>query len=151
MVFSEKYTKLASNLRTDRPSIVSFQIPEFEDMVKSTSVPYPYTKTWAEAKNDPIIAIHTSGSTGAPKPITYNHAYFGVLDYMSRLPPHNGVEMSSIADFGPQNGVQTPLYCAFPLFHLAGKHGFFFLFYLVNLKCFQSSDLFLVISAALNC
>lgn len=120
LLFSEKYTKLAASLQTGRPSLTSFQIPEFEDMVQSKSKPYAYTKTWAEAKNDPIMIIHTSGSTGAPKPITYTNAFYGVMEHTARLPPHDGVPYSGLADFGPSNGAQTRLFNGFPLFHLAG-------------------------------
>jgi acyl-coenzyme A synthetase/AMP-(fatty) acid ligase len=31
--------------------------------------PYPYTKTFSEAKDEPFLVLHTSGSTGLPKPI----------------------------------------------------------------------------------
>lgn len=128
LLYSEKYTKLAASLRTDRPSITSFQIPEFEEMVQSIASPYSYTKTWAEAQKDPIMVIHTSGSTGAPKPIWYNNMYFGILDYQSRLPPYEGAEYCGIADWAPKKGIQTRLFGGFPLFHLAGKIIFLLLF-----------------------
>lgn len=100
-------------------------------MVQSNATPYPYTKTWAQAKNEPIITIHTSGSTGAPKPITYNNMFFGVMDYQARIGPYNGLEYLGINIFGPKNGVQTRLFSAFPMFHLAGKHVIFLAFILL--------------------
>lgn len=37
---------------------------------------YPYEKTWEEAKFDVSLIIHTSGSTGMPKPIFTNNGYW---------------------------------------------------------------------------
>ncbi|KUI53384.1 Fatty acid transporter protein [Cytospora mali] len=49
---------------------------------------YPYEKTWEEAKFDEIIIIHTSGTTGMPKPIFTNNGYWAcqtAADIMSRM------------------------------------------------------------------
>ncbi|KAF1999604.1 acetyl-CoA synthetase-like protein [Amniculicola lignicola CBS 123094] len=37
---------------------------------------YSYTKSWDEAKFDTIIIIHTSGTTGIPKPIYVTNGFF---------------------------------------------------------------------------
>jgi acyl-CoA synthetase (AMP-forming)/AMP-acid ligase II len=34
---------------------------------------FPYEKTFAEAKNHPIMVVHTSGSSGLPKPVVWTH------------------------------------------------------------------------------
>lgn len=120
LVYSARYAKLAATLQEARPSMTLFQIPEFEEMVESKSRPYPYTKTWAEAEKDPIMIIHTSGSTGAPKPITYRNDFFGILDYQPRLPPFKGAEYSGTNTWAPKNGVRGHVYSTFPPFHLAG-------------------------------
>jgi hypothetical protein len=41
-------------------------VPSFEEMLDggTTTEPYPYKKTFEEAKNNPIIVLHSSGSTG---------------------------------------------------------------------------------------
>lgn len=120
LVYSKKYLKLADSLQADRPSITSFEIPELEELVREISRPYPYTKTFEEAKDDPLITLHTSGSTGDPKPITYSNAFIATFDYLPRLPPYKGLEVCSVSCYGPQNGVQTRMVTAFPLFHLGG-------------------------------
>ncbi|KAI0543172.1 hypothetical protein GGR58DRAFT_509903 [Xylaria digitata] len=62
--------------------------------------PYPYTKTFLEAKAEPFVVLHTSGSTGLPKPIVQSHATISALSAFSSM----------------------RLYLSFPLFHLAGLH-----------------------------
>lgn len=40
-------------------------IPELEDLLDQTKAPYyPYEKTYEEAKSDPYVVLHTSGTTG---------------------------------------------------------------------------------------
>lgn len=40
-------------------------IPDLEDLLDPTKAPhYPYEKTFEEAKNDPYVVLHTSGTTG---------------------------------------------------------------------------------------
>lgn len=40
---------------------------------------YPYEKTWEEAKWDEILVIHTSGTTGLPKPIYHTNGWHACL------------------------------------------------------------------------
>lgn len=40
-------------------------IPDLEDLLDPTKAPhYPFEKTFEEAKNDPYVVLHTSGTTG---------------------------------------------------------------------------------------
>ena len=36
---------------------------------------YPYEKTFEAAKNEPLMVVHTSGTTSNPKPIIYTHDF----------------------------------------------------------------------------
>jgi long-subunit acyl-CoA synthetase (AMP-forming) len=50
-----------------------FALPTLEWMLNSgTQVRYPYDKTFAEAKDDVIVIIHTSGTTGKLLSIVYD-------------------------------------------------------------------------------
>ena len=45
--------------------IKTFNIPSLSQLLAEDEVPsYPFTKTFDEAKNDPVLVLHTSGSTG---------------------------------------------------------------------------------------
>lgn len=48
-------------------------IPDLETLIDVEHPHYPYPKTYEQARNDPLLIIHTSGSTGIPKPLVYRH------------------------------------------------------------------------------
>ncbi|KAG7284581.1 hypothetical protein NEMBOFW57_010959 [Staphylotrichum longicolle] len=47
--------------------------------------PYPYHKTFEEAEWDPLLILHTSGSTGFPKPIVARHGMLAIGDKFHTL------------------------------------------------------------------
>ena len=61
--------------------IRAFQVAELDHILSTTGVrPFSYDKTFEEAKNDPIVISHTSGTTGMPKPIVWTHAIAATID-----------------------------------------------------------------------
>lgn len=51
-----------------------YQIPELFDLFDDQNAQeYPYTKTFVHSKTDPLVALHTSGTTGFPKPIIWSN------------------------------------------------------------------------------
>ncbi|KAH7336688.1 hypothetical protein BKA65DRAFT_563960 [Rhexocercosporidium sp. MPI-PUGE-AT-0058] len=91
------------------PSLDTFLSPEGE--VKH----YPYTKTFEEAKDEPVTVLHTSGSTGLPKPIVLRHGWFSTMDAIIEMPLMPGGKrplwMSS---------ENKRMFASLPPFHAAG-------------------------------
>ncbi|KAI1119599.1 hypothetical protein F5Y14DRAFT_8850 [Nemania sp. NC0429] len=73
--------------------------------------PYPYAKTFSEAKGEPFVVLHTSGSTGIPKPIVQTHGTASALCAFS-----NTDRQTSL----PAGLRGKRVYLTFPLFHCAG-------------------------------
>lgn len=66
-------------------------IGSLTDLLSESDVaPYPYGKAFEEAHNDPLLVIHTSGSTGLPKPVTLYHGGLATVDKQQTLPPFKG-------------------------------------------------------------
>ena len=66
-------------------------VRSFDEWLAQESVPhYPYEKSFDEAANDPFIVIHTSGSTGLPKPITLRHGGLATADAHHVMPTSDG-------------------------------------------------------------
>lgn len=72
--------------------IQHFLCPELDDLLDTQTPgrPFPYTKTYEEAFLDPFLVLHSSGTTGDPKPITVNHAAFAAVDRYSFLASARG-------------------------------------------------------------
>jgi len=66
-----------------------------------------------------VVILHTSGSTGNPKPIFYNNAYMGYFDVLHQVPDANGLQTAN--PYAVNLGPDEHLYMCFPIFHLVGK------------------------------
>ena len=55
---------------------------------------YPYEKTFEQARSEPCLVLHTSGSTGMPKPIIIKNGWFTPTDAFHNLPQLAGGEMA---------------------------------------------------------
>jgi acyl-CoA synthetase (AMP-forming)/AMP-acid ligase II len=86
---------------TRRPALVdeflkvrSMQVlplPKLDDLLNAASTPpFAYTKTFDEVGQEPFCMLHTSGTTGTPKPISWTHALIGTMDAVRLLPPAEG-------------------------------------------------------------
>ncbi|KAF9880148.1 hypothetical protein CkaCkLH20_02102 [Colletotrichum karsti] len=97
------------------------EIEELESILSQPEVPHiPYTKTLQENEWDPFVVLHTSGSTGLPKPIVTKHGSITMTSALRHLPEWNGtvpmgqaMEKMSSRHFSPM-----------PLFHAGGVYGF---------------------------
>jgi acyl-coenzyme A synthetase/AMP-(fatty) acid ligase len=49
-----------------------------------------YSKTFEEAEWDPLLVLHTSGSTGIPKPVIVRQGMVAIGDAFHNLPEWNG-------------------------------------------------------------
>ena len=93
-----------------------YEVPSLEQMIAVTSGPYPYNKTYEQAKKDTVLFLHTSGSTGDPKPIRLNNAFLARMcaDELAPVPPGRVLAGSNLAR---KKGLS---YMGAPLFHSSG-------------------------------
>ncbi|KAK0615462.1 Non-canonical non-ribosomal peptide synthetase FUB8, partial [Lasiodiplodia hormozganensis] len=91
------------------------QIGSLDECLAAESKPYPYEKTFEEAKWDPVVVIHTSGTTGLPKPMTMNFGFFSTTS--EPVPPVPGYKDGSLKWFERRTFLGP-----FPPFHLGGVY-----------------------------
>ena len=78
---------LVKEVLQKRPMNV-LQLPQLDELLDAVSTdPFPYTKKFDEAINDPFCFLYTSGTTGVPKPIPWSHGLIGTMDAVRLLPP----------------------------------------------------------------
>ncbi|RYP62963.1 hypothetical protein DL769_007102 [Monosporascus sp. CRB-8-3] len=94
-------------------------IQDVEDLLDAANVPhYPYEKSFEEAATEPFCVLHTSGTTGLPKPIFWNHGLLSTLDAVRLLPPVDGD--NGLKPWTSMWHEKDRLYSAFPFYHGAG-------------------------------
>lgn len=98
------------SLRDNETHFQPLEIPTLETLMQGDSEPYI-----GYVSHDPmetVIIIHTSGSTGLPKPIELNNGY---LAGAYKLPQMEGRPHMSSVFFGPGSSL-----CTLPFFHAMG-------------------------------
>jgi acyl-coenzyme A synthetase/AMP-(fatty) acid ligase len=89
-------------------------LPELLELLdEEPAAEYTYNVTFAEARQDPLVVLHTSGSTGLPKPIIVPHGSLATTDAHHLLPP---IETRLTVTQLFENPYRV--YSTFPLFHV---------------------------------
>ncbi|GFF76268.1 hypothetical protein IFM47457_04106 [Aspergillus lentulus] len=95
------------------------QLPLLDELLDAMSTEaFPYTKTFDEAINDPFCFLHTSGTTGVPKPIPWSHGLIGTMDAVRLLPPAAGD--GNLPPWTTDWNTGDTIYSSFPMSHGAG-------------------------------
>lgn len=79
---------------------------------------FPYEKSFEDAAHDPFIVIHTSGSTGLPKPVTLYHGGLATPDAHHVMSPTNGYDPQLMTG---QGGHNTRVFASLPPFHVSNS------------------------------
>ncbi|MCJ1283549.1 hypothetical protein MMC26_002879 [Xylographa opegraphella] len=94
-------------------------LPELDELLNAEATePYPYNKTFEESVTDPFCLLHTSGSTGLPKPIAWSHGLISTMDAVRLLPQteSDGGMVPWTSDWKDGDRI----YSSFPMSHGAG-------------------------------
>lgn len=98
----------------------AIEAPELDSLLTTTTVDaINYQKSWDQAKDDPWIVFHTSGTTGHPKPIVYTHRMMAI--------PDTAASLKDIAETHGHHYAKRRWYTPMPMLHVcvlppASKH-----------------------------
>lgn len=80
IVFDTMYSSIVSGWLQERDMRAIVSLP-LEDWFYGEKVdPFPYNKTFEQAEWDPLLLLHTSGTTGLPKPIVCKQGMLAIGD-----------------------------------------------------------------------
>jgi hypothetical protein len=97
----------------DKSGLPLIQVAEIVELLAEGEVrEYKFSKGYDEAQDDPLVVVHTSGSTGLPKPIVLSHGWVAAFDRQQYLGPWNGYAPIYTAFMGKQ------IFCSIPPFHV---------------------------------
>ena len=119
MIYSKEMTPLVDGIRTAQPSYQFLAIASLDELLEATARPFPYNLTFEEAVRHPIVVLHSSGSTGMPKPVVMTHGSFATVDNDRNFPTVPGRKNHDLTIWDFQ-GTIGRIYEPFPPFHLAG-------------------------------
>ena len=101
---------------TSRREMRTHIVPELQELLGESPVDtYPYSKTFYEARMDPCLVLHTTGSTGLPKPITWPVGVLSTWESWRTIPAVDGYV--PMPELYPQ---ARRAYTAMPFFHTSG-------------------------------
>jgi len=78
--FDETYKEVVQTWLQERDMHAVMTLPIDKWFPAERIEPFPYNKTFDEAEWDPLLVLHTSGSTGFPKPVVCKHGMLAVAD-----------------------------------------------------------------------
>ncbi|PSN61885.1 acetyl-CoA synthetase-like protein [Corynespora cassiicola Philippines] len=118
LLFAPEVESFVKPLLGETPHLSIHPIEPLETLIRPDTPHYVYDKQYDLARWDPILVLHSSGSTGPPRPIVMNHNTFAVGDNDRNLPtvPGRVNQNWSLWDFPEKESFFSP----FPAFHLAG-------------------------------
>lgn len=93
-----------------------YQIPELVELFDQVHPHYPFEETFEQARGEPLVVLHTSGTTGLPKPIIWTHDWAASFARERQLAPPLGFESSDSLLLG--NRVLSLM----PPFHVSTTH-----------------------------
>lgn len=90
-------------------------LPEVEEIFATDLVkPFSYDKSLDSARSEPLLVLHTSGSTGNPKPIVLTQGSATTTDALRLFPREDDKHLTHELLIG------STIYSQMPLFHTAG-------------------------------
>jgi len=94
------------------------ELPGVDELLDADSIePFIYDKTFESAVNDPFCILHTSGTTGVPKPISWTHGLISTMDAVRLLPPTEGD--GGLAPWTDNWNDGDRIYSSFPMSHVS--------------------------------
>ncbi|KAK6002886.1 hypothetical protein QM012_001636 [Aureobasidium pullulans] len=114
VIYASEMAALAKPLQQRFPSAEYISTTSFGAFLTQSHPPanserYVYSKPYSKALADPVMVVHTSGTTGLPKPVIWTNDMLCSVDRLHTLPGSAATQMAG-----------QSIYCALPTFHTSG-------------------------------
>ncbi|KAL4979073.1 hypothetical protein BDW66DRAFT_117215 [Aspergillus desertorum] len=120
VLFTPETQRRIMEIKAFRPDTVYLEAPITAGLLSSNPQNYPFTTPYSAMENKVAFIIHSSGTTGMPKPVPLTHGFLAAWDHAPHIIPadrksalYNGIAVDSGA----------LLLSVTPNFHLMGLIG----------------------------
>ena len=111
--YASEVRPIVQQLQSNVSTLQAYPLERLDHWTETHTKSYPFTKNFEESKWDPILVLHSSGTTGPPKLIVMNHGYMSRTDLRAPGPPGQTAGNLDLFDHGNY-------FAPFPASHLAG-------------------------------
>ncbi|PYI36626.1 NRPS-like enzyme [Aspergillus indologenus CBS 114.80] len=128
LLFSREKSPIASRLRTLDWKMQFQEVPSVADILGNGSGTshFEFSKTYDEVVDQIAFIIHSSGTTGMPKPVPLTHGFLGTIDFAALIPMPPGRSSAFFNDLASDDPKPNDLVLSStPYFHLMGLTSFF--------------------------
>ncbi|TVY78270.1 Non-canonical non-ribosomal peptide synthetase FUB8 [Lachnellula suecica] len=110
---------VAKNLQTALPDLLCEEFLSLEELLAVPAREFIYDLKYEDVYREPVLILHSSGSTGQPKPVVHTHGTFATYDVrdwptVAGRINHDGLTTLRFAE------TDSCIYDVFPPFHIAG-------------------------------
>ncbi|KAK5991668.1 Non-canonical non-ribosomal peptide synthetase FUB8-like protein [Cladobotryum mycophilum] len=124
LLYAEELATVVEALTNSSFPLLMKIVPSLDELLKTPedTEHYPYEKSFDEARDEPCLILHSSGSTGDPKLVTMTHGTFSVTDNDRNMPVPEGRKPLNGSIFNFEGGGK--FWSCFPPYHLAGVQAY---------------------------
>lgn len=102
----------------DQRTMEVSMIGSIDYLLSVTPKPFPYSRSIEQARWDPLVVLHTSGSTGVPKPVFLKQGIMYAFEEFLHLPKFHG----SPYPFNEWAERANKIFLGMPMYHAAGTY-----------------------------
>ncbi|KAI9925939.1 hypothetical protein MW887_005745 [Aspergillus wentii] len=118
IVYSDSRRKFVGQLQDADVGIRSWEMPDLWKVFGQKSAVYPFTARYDDVEDQAAVIIHSSGSTGLPKPVYLTNGFFAVIDRFDQIPTPAGRQSAVLNTAMPGQSV----FSMSPMFHIIGLY-----------------------------
>ena len=97
------------------PHLRNLDLPELDYWLQEGEVPhYEFSKSFLDAQYDPVVVLHSSGSTGNPKALMWTHGLLAATDAFRLIPSLGGSQCIG------SHWEEKRVFTLFPWYHAIG-------------------------------
>ncbi|TGJ87546.1 hypothetical protein E0Z10_g1201 [Xylaria hypoxylon] len=120
LLYGEEMAVVIETLRHGRLQTITMNpMPSLDELMQTPENVdiYQYERTFDEARDEPCLILHSSGSTGEPKLVTMTHGTFACTDNDRNMPVPEGRVPQNAAQFDFEGGAGVHAYIDLPIFY----------------------------------